>query len=262
MACATFYVAPESFAAFLCGQWKRNLQWHGLGGMFPHQRSSSSAVIIAAAELGALAEPGSTFLTWVFGEGRGEGEISMQCIPVPADDGVQEQQGAAATRCLLNWTRKGVAGHGVYKADLGIATLHFEGPGSQATVTYRILDGDSALRAPSEPRAHLLPLQHSHDFCSPHASLVFCALLPRARTQPWECAWCRRTDWATPPCRWATCAGCNRQGLAAVAIIRRTDSIGSRAYHRLACRGRSAAAWLRDASGRDGWRGPHTLTQE
>ena len=163
--CANFfYVAPESFAEFLCGTWKRNLQWHGLGGTFPHQRSSSSVLHIgeSATPGAALAEPGSTFLTWVFGEGRGEGELTMQCIPAAAVTtatvGAAGATGADVTaagaaavqgdaRCFLHWTREGIAGQGLFKADLGVATLQFEGPGSQATVTYRVLDGDSAFRS-------------------------------------------------------------------------------------------------------------------
>ena len=121
-------VAAGALADFLKGTWKRTLAWHGFGGDFACQRVTNSVIKISAVQ-DALAEPGTTFLRWTFGEGRGEGSFTIQFLP-------------SGTQCVLV-SQDGETDGGVYKAPLGLMTVRFAGDHSEATVTYRILDADT-----------------------------------------------------------------------------------------------------------------------
>ena len=121
-------VAAGALADFLKGTWKRTLTWHGFGGDYACQRVTNSVIKINAVP-DALAEPGTSFLRWTFGEGRGEGSFTIQFVP-------------SGNRCVLI-SQDSEADGGVYKAQLGIMTIKFAGDHSEATVTYRILDADT-----------------------------------------------------------------------------------------------------------------------
>ncbi|KAI9911235.1 hypothetical protein PsorP6_008893 [Peronosclerospora sorghi] len=130
---AVRYDVPNGdFCSFLKGVWKRNLEWRSFGSSFQHLRSTNNIVCIEE-DVDAARQPNTQFLRWSFGRTHKKQDLAKAYTFIP------DKQGT-----YMEWSFEGVMCHGFFKPEASVAILNFCLQEAMVTITYRVLDANSA----------------------------------------------------------------------------------------------------------------------
>lgn len=126
-----YQVPRADFGAYICGIWKRNLEWRHFGGAFGHVTNTN---VLVCVEDVSSSHQHDRQLKWSFGTSTKKTDLrtayTMKLIP--DTDGT-----------FLEWKLGEGSGTGTFRPDVSVCVLQFFMPGSTVTVTYRPMDGDT-----------------------------------------------------------------------------------------------------------------------
>ena len=121
--------------SFLCGAWKRNLEWRHFGGAFQPIHATNTVVVINSAEDAETADE-SKFLDWSFTLKQSVDEerlvfgYRMKLIP--------DQNGT-----YMEWMHQGCRCHGSYRPSSSLISLNFLMKGATISVSYFMQSPDN-----------------------------------------------------------------------------------------------------------------------
>ena len=124
----SFSVHPKSIHTYLCGAWKRNLEWRNFGGAYQHIQATNTIVVV---EEVLDSDSESKYLNWSFTLKQSVHTESlvfgykMKLIP--------DQSGT-----YMEWKHQGYRCHGSFRPSSSLVSLTFLMEDATISVSYHI----------------------------------------------------------------------------------------------------------------------------